>query len=101
MKRKSEAINVEVAVDKCDHIGASKLEILQKARSIKKLWLNQKGEQEENLSVLLDYIFGKSDENPFQEMNDDIQAKYDAYDERIADLVKKVQASKFKKKINR
>lgn len=100
MKIKNETINIDVAIYKCDNIGTNKVEILKESMNIKKLWLNQKGEEEKNLLELTDYIFGKSDENPFQSLNDEVQEKYNMYEERILDFVKKVKSSKIKTKIN-
>ena len=95
---KNEKINLETAIEKCDHIGASKAEILKKAKTAKRFWLDQ---SKENVEELHNYIFGKTDENPLQEIEDEVQRRFEHYDQKIDEYIEKVKKQSLKRKINK
>lgn len=96
-KIKNEKIDFSAAIDKCDMIGGNKLILQRKLASIKTTWMST----EENVKQINDFIFGISDENPFEDANKELENKFDDYDDRLINLVQKVKASKLKRKINK
>lgn len=94
-KRSSEAMSPEVAIDKCDQIGGN-LVLIYKAAAKARASI-AKNEPDS----LLDYIFGRSEENPCEAISVLVKEKEEAYTERIDGLVESVKKAKLKRKINR
>ena len=91
---KSENITTEVAIDKCDSLGANMVMYTRQAQR-QRVQIIKDSRQE-----VTDYIFGKQEENPMETQTDFIDQKEEHSAQRIDELVISVLHSKRKRKIN-
>lgn len=95
---KLDKINMETALDKCDSMGGSIVNVYNTNRIEKRNMINMDRDLPNKLK---DYIFGNTTENPFESYNEKITAKIDENKAVIDMLVQKVKKSKNKRKINK
>ena len=99
-KRENVSSNVEISDsyghERVDIIGSNKVEILENARIVRSEFMNNP----ENKQLVTDYIFGKSDENPLQDVTDEVEKRFIEYNDRINTIAEGVKTYMRVNKLN-
>ncbi len=94
-KQRNETMNTEVAIEKCDVMGANICQAIHQGQAARVQIVRN------DESAVMDFIFGNSNENPCEAVTTAIKEKEAQNTEKLEMLVLSVNTSKVKRKINK